>query len=377
MKIMHFPLAIAVGCSLGMASHSLAQTTGIPRLKDAFKGDFLVGAALNAAQFTSENELEANIIKQQFDCISPENCLKWESVHPEPGQYDFTLADQYVEFGQKNGMIIIGHNLIWHNQIPQWVFQDGHGKPVDRNTLLARMHDHIFTVVGRYKGKIHGWDVVNEALDEDGSLRQSPWLKILGPDYLVKAYQFAHEADPAAELYYNDYSLENLPKQKGAISLIKSLRAQGVQVAAIGLQGHYNLTWPAPGAIDETISAFAQLGVKVMITELDINMLPSATRSQSAEVSLHFAARGDLNPYTNGLPDQIQQQLAQRYSSIFKVFMKDRADLTRVTFWGVTDGDSWLNNWPIPGRTAYPLLFDRTGQPKPAFNAVIQTAGTP
>jgi endo-1,4-beta-xylanase len=363
---------------------SFLATTGVntraaeaPTLKDAFKNDFLIGAALNASQFSEENRMEASIVKQQFNCISPENCLKWESVHPEPGRFDFSQADRYVAFGQNNGMTVIGHNLIWHNQTPKWVFEDDQGNPVDRATLLARMHDHIFTVVGRYRGKIHGWDVVNEAVDEDGSLRQSPWFKILGEGYLLKAYQFAHEADPGAELYYNDYSLENMPKQRGAIALIKKLQSQGVRIAAVGLQGHYNMNWPSTHDIDETISAFATLGVKVNVTELDINMLPSPTRSQAAEVAMHFALRGDLNPYTNGLPDAVEQQLAHRYSDIFRVFLKDRAEINRVTFWGVTDGDSWLNDWPIRGRTSYPLLFDRSGQAKAAFTAVIKTVAQP
>ena len=374
MKTKCTPMASAAVILLAVSLVCTAKATDEPALKDAFKNDFLVGAALNSSQFSEENRMEAAIVGQQFNCISPENCLKWESVHPEPGRYDFSQADRYIEFGQKHGMTIIGHNLIWHNQTPKWVFEDGRGNPVDRNTLLARMHDHILTVVGRYKGKIHGWDVVNEAVDEDGALRKSSWFNILGEDYLLKAYQFAREADPDAELYYNDYSLENMPKQKGAIELVQKLQTQGVHIAAVGLQGHYNLTWPTAAEIDQTISAFAKLGVKVNITELDINMLPSATRSQAAEVAMHLAMRGDLNPYTNGLPDSVGQQLAQRYSDIFKALVRDRAEINRVTFWGVTDGDSWLNDWPIHGRTAYPLLFDRSGQPKPAFTAVIKTA---
>ncbi len=370
-------LAVTTALSLVVFTGSVAKASDAPTLKDTFKSDFLVGVALNAGQITGQNAAEAAIVKQQFDCISPENCLKWESVHPKPGQYDFSLADQYVDFGRKNGMVIIGHNLIWHSQTPRWVFQDDKGNPVDRDTLLARMRDHIFTVVGRYRGKIHGWDVVNEAVDEDGSLRHSPWFKILGEDYLLKAYQFAHEADPDAELYYNDYSLENLSKRNGAVALIKKLQAQGVHITAIGLQGHYNLTWPTPEAMDETISTFAGLGIKVMITELDMNMLPSATRSQAAEVSMHFKSSAELNPYTNGLPQSVQQQLTQRYADVFRTLMKHRGEISRVTFWGVTDGNSWLNDWPIRGRTAYPLLFDRSGIPKPAFLAVIQTAKQP
>ena len=356
-----------------LATSGFAQTT----LKAAFKNDFLIGAALNEAEFTGQNTNAVALVKAQFDTISPENALKWEAVHPKPDQYNFGPADQYVEFGQKNGMFVIGHNLVWHSQTPKWVFQDEKGNPVDRDTLLARMSNHISTVVGRYKGKIGGWDVVNEALNEDGTLRDSPWKKIIGEDYLLKAYQFAHEADPQAELYYNDYSLENAPKRNGAIVLIKKLQAQGVHIAGVGLQGHYKMDWPSPVQVDETIAAFSPLGVKVMITELDLNLLPAATQSQAAEVSMNFALRAELNPYTNGLPAAVQQQLAQRYADLFAVFVKHHDVVSRVTFWGVTDGDSWLNNWPVKGRTAYPLLFDRNCQPKPAFNAVIQTSKLP
>jgi endo-1,4-beta-xylanase len=344
-----------------------AQTT----LKDAYKNDFLIGAALNESEFTGQNSNAVAIIKTQFNTISPENVLKWESVHPRSGEFDFTAADRYVEFGEKNKMFIIGHNLIWHNQTPRWVFQDDQGNPLGRDALLARMREHIFTVVGRYKGKINGWDVVNEAVNEDGTLRESQWKKIIGEDYLLKAYQFAQEADPAAELYYNDFSLENLPKQNGAIALVKKLQAQGVPVAAVGLQGHYKMDWPTTNQVDETITAFSKLDVKVMITELDLDVLPAPTRNQGAEVAMNFALQTRLNPYTNGLPDAVQQKLAQRYADLFSVFVQHRDSISRVTFWGVTDAGSWLNNWPVKGRTAYPLLFDRHYQPKPAFAAVI------
>jgi endo-1,4-beta-xylanase len=356
-----------------LATSGFAQTT----LKAAFKNDFLIGAALNEAEFTGQNPNAAALVKVQFDTISPENVLKWESVHPKPDQYNFGPADQYVEFGRKNGMFVIGHNLVWHSQTPKWVFQDDKDNPVDRDTLLARMSNHIATVVGRYQGKIGGWDVVNEALNEDGTLRESSWKKIIGEDYLLKAYQFAHAADPQAELYYNDYSLENAPKREGAIALIKKLQAQGVHIAGVGLQGHYKMDWPTPAQVDETIAAFSHLGVKVMITELDMDVLPPATRSQSAEVSMNFALQAKLNPYTNGLPDDVQQQLAKRYADLFTVFVKHKDCVSRVTFWGVTDRGSWLNDWPVKGRTAYPLMFNRDGSPKPAFNAIVQVAGAP
>ena len=355
------------------ATHVHAQ----PALKDAYKDYFLIGAALNEAQVSGTDSCEVALIKAQFNTVSPENILKWGFVHPEPNKYDFGPGDRYVEFGRKNRMFIVGHNLIWHHQTPAWVFQDDKGNPVDRVTLLARMREHIWNVVGRYKGKIGGWDVVNEALDEDGTLRKSPWLQIIGEDYLLKAYQFAHKADPQAQLYYNDYLLENPQKREGAIALIKKLQSQGVHIAAIGLQGHYRMTWPTTAEVDETIQVFSSLGLKVMITELDMDVLPPATRSQAAEVGMNFELQAKLNPYTNGLPDSVQQTLAKRYADLFAVFLKHRDSITRVTFWGVTDANSWLNFWPVNGRTSHPLLFDRHCLSKPAFDAVIQAVRHP
>jgi endo-1,4-beta-xylanase len=358
---------------LAIAAAAVSTAQAQPALKDVFKDYFRIGAALSPAPFEERNAQEAALVKAQFNTISPENVLKWVIVHPQPDRYDFAPADRYVEFGVKNHMFIIGHCLVWHSQVPKWVFEDAKGAPLTREALLERMHDHIRTVVGRYKGKIAGWDVVNEALNEDGTLRQTPWLKIIGPDYIERAFQFAHEADPAAELYYNDYSVENEAKRNGAVALIQKLKSEGVPVAAIGLQGHDHMDWPTVEQQDATIAAFAALGVKANITEFDIDVLPRATRQQGADVGMHAAADAKLNPYANGLPDEVQQALAKRYADLFRVFEKYRGTVTRVTFWGVSDRDSWLNNWPVPGRTSYPLLFDRDCRPKPAFKAVVGT----
>ncbi len=344
-----------------------------PALQDVLRENFLVGAALNEAQFTAQDPARVRMITRHFNTITAENVLKWESVNPRPGQYDFTTSDRYVAFGEKHGMFIVGHTLIWHSQTPDWVFQDAQGRPLDRVGLLHRMRKHINTVVGRYKGRIGGWDVVNEALKEDGSLRDSPWRKIIGDDYIQQAFMFAHAADSQAELYYNDYSLENAPKREGAAALVRKLQAAGVRITAIGTQQHVKLDWPTVAQVDDTFNRFAGLGVKVMVTELDVDVLPLATRETGADVGQRVAADPTLNPYPDGLPEVMQQKLARRYAELFAVYRKHRGTLTRVTFWGVTDGDSWLNNWPVKGRTAYPLLFDRAGQAKPAFSAVIKT----
>lgn len=343
-------------------------------LKDAYQQDFLVGAAVNGAQFTEKDARGAALIKNQFNSITPENALKWENIHPRLDTYAFDLPDEYVAFGEQNHMFIVGHCLVWHHQIPDEVFRDAQGKLVTREVLLQRMRDHIHTVVGRYKGRINSWDVVNEALNDDGTLRQSLWLKIIGEDYIEKAFEYAHEADPQAQLTYNDYSLENEPKRNGALALIEKLKAKGVPITSVGLQGHDSLSWPSVEQQDATITAFEKLGVKVVISELDIDVLPRAANQDTADITTNIKANASLNPYVNGLPDSVQQALAQRYAELFAVFLKHRDLISRVTFWGVTDGDSWRNDWPVKGRTSYPLLFDRNGQPKPAFDAVIRAA---
>ena len=370
MRSIVVPLIILAALGLPADADSQQQ----PSLKDAYKGCFLVGAALNADEFTGRDARDAEIVKTQFNATTPEDVLKWERVHPEPGRYDFDLPDQYVAFGEKNHMFIVGHTLVWHQQTPKWVFEDAKGNPLGRDALLKRLHDHIATVVGRYKGRINGWDVVNEALNDDGTLRETPWLKIIGEDYIAKAFEFAHEADPQAEMYYNDYSLPNKAKLKGAIELIRKLKAQGVPITGVGLQGHYKLDWPSAEDVDAAIAAFANLVVKVMITELDIDVLPPAMQYRGADISLNVELQPKLNPYVNGLPDSVQQKLAKRYADLFRVFLKHRRTVARVTFWGVTDASSWLNRWPVRGRTSYPLLFGRDGRPVPAFYAVIKVA---
>jgi endo-1,4-beta-xylanase len=367
---------VAGACLLASACAVAAgpDTAEGPALKDVFRDAFLIGAALNADQFHERDARGAALVRRHFNATTPENVLKWEQVHPELGRYDFANADRYVEFGRANGMFIIGHTLVWHSQTPRWVFSDGAGRPVSRDTLLARMRDHIQTVVARYRGRIKGWDVVNEALNEDGTLRATPWLQIIGKDYLVKAFEFARAADPEAELYYNDYSLENAPKRIGAIELVRQLRAAGATVHGIGSQGHNRMDWPTVAQQDSTIAAFASLGLQVMITELDVDVLPPVGEYRGADISYRAELQDKLNPYRHALPESVQQALARRYAELFGVYLKHKDAISRVTFWGVSDADSWLNNWPVRGRTSYPLLFGRDGLPKPAFHAVVRVA---
>lgn len=342
-----------------------------PSLKEVFEEDFLIGAAINNRQVDGEDKQAVALVKEHFNTITPENMLKWERVHPKPNAYNFQPVDNYVALGKENDMFIIGHTLVWHQQTPSWVFEDEKGNPASKDTLLNRMQQHIATVAGRYQDKIDGWDVVNEALNEDGSLRQTKWSAIIGEDYLSRAFTFAHDAAPNAELYYNDYNLWKPSKREGAIRIVKKLKEKGIRIDGIGMQGHYSLTSPPIDEIEASILAFSRLGVKVMVTELDIDVLPRPG-NQGADLNESFGENSEYNPYPNGLPDAVQKQLAKRYTELFALFHKHREKISRVTFWGVADHQSWLNNWPVRGRTNYPLLFGRDFQPKPAFEAVIR-----
>ena len=328
-------------------------------LKDLMPKGMVIGVAVNQRQFEGVDAAAADIITKQFNQISPENVLKFQPTQPAADRYTFEAADRYVQFGVERRMQVIGHTLVWHSQTGAWVFQGDDGKPADRDTLLARMRDHIRTVMGRYKGRIHGWDVVNEAIDEDGSMRKSPWQAGIGDDFVAKAFEFAHEADPDAELYYNDFNLEKSAKRAGVIKLVKDLQARKLRIDGIGNQAHWRLDTPAIEEIDKALVELHATGLKVMYTELDINLLPNTPRGADPAVA---------NPYANGLPDDVQRQLARRYADVFGVFLKHRDAVTRVTFWGLSDADSWLNR----GRMNYPLLWDRQRQPKPAFTAVVE-----
>ncbi len=254
------------------------------------------------------------------------------------------------------------------------VFVDKDGKDVSREVLIERMKNHIYTVVGRYKGRVNGWDVVNEAIEDDGSFRKSKFYQIIGEDYIRLAFQFAHEADPKAELYYNDYSMSKKEKRDAVVAMVKNLQSQGVKIDGIGMQGHMTMDFPTLDEEEKSIIAFAGTGVKVMITELDLTVLPPPSNKVSADVALSYEYRKQLNPYPDGLPDSVAQAAHDRYAALFKLFLKHADKIERVTVWGLTDGQSWRNNWPIPGRTDYPLLFDRNYQPKPIVETIIKEA---
>jgi len=344
-----------------------------PAMKDEFKDKFLLGAAVNNEVVNGKDQKAVAIVQQHFNTITAEDEMKWERIHPKLDEYTFKNADRFVEFGQKNNMFIIGHTLIWQSQIPEWAFYDQSKKLIGREAMLARMKDHIYTVVGRYKGKVHGWDVVNEALSDEGPLNKSKWLETIGEDFIAKAFEYAHDADPSAELYYNDYSLDKPSKRDATVRLVKDLQSKGLRIDGVGIQGHWGIDYPLEEEFDAFVNAISALKIKVMVTELDVDILPPAFNYFGADINKQAELRKELNPYAESLPDSAQVKLTKRYNEIFSMLLKHTGKISRVTFWGVYDGTSWLNNWPILGRTSYPLLFDRNYQPKPAFYSVLKT----
>ncbi|HVR35767.1 MAG TPA: endo-1,4-beta-xylanase, partial [Methylomirabilota bacterium] len=370
-------------------------------LKDAFKDRFLVGTAINRSIATGSAGFRRSLedvnkdialTREQFNQITAENDMKWQLIHPREGAngYEFGPADAFVNFGLSNNMYLVGHTLVWHSQTPNWVFagtnpppesageppQDGGfggsrrgytGPRASREELLERMRDHIHTVAGRYKGKVKAWDVVNEALTDSGTtnvLRDSLWLQIIGPDYIAKAFQYAHEADPDAILRYNDYGLENPVKRRKLITLIKSLQEQEVPIHAIGTQAHMNVSNAGFDYMDAALTEMATLGLPIHVTELDINGAVGGQRSNSAEISQNAATT------QGGLVDESEKRLADAYEGVFRAFLKHQDNVEMVTFWGVNDAVSWR-------RRGQPLLFDGDNQPKPAFDAVIAEARKP
>lgn len=382
-------LMLMIGFQTGCSS-TQGQQDSIPSLSEAYKDDFLMGTALNRAQILSATpealrdtlrvDRRGYFMEQQihpdpkglevglkhFNVITPENVMKWEEIHPEPGTYNFEAADRLVEIAEANGKEIVAHTLVWHSQTPDWVFEDEEGNELSREALLERMRDHIHTIVGRYKGKIMGYDVVNEAFNGDGSFRESKWYNIIGEDFIAKAFEYAHEADPDAQLYYNDYQMENPEKRAGIHKHLEKMIADDVPIHGVGSQSHFSINnMPDYEQIEKSITEFADLGIDVMITELDLNVLPASVYEYDQD------NRQDL--YKDGLPEDVQQKLTEVYTDLFEIYLDHSEILTRVTFWGVSDDGSWLNYLPFE-QTNYPLLFDRNKDPKPAFDALIELA---
>lgn len=412
MKLRYHTLALATLTLLANSPSVQAQEPAPqkPTLKDAYKGDFLVGVAVNRPIVThsdvkadnvrrTNEQVEKDIAttKEQFNQISPENDLKWQLIHPREGKdgYNFGPADAFVQFGIDNHQEIIGHTLVWHGQTPPWVFAGTHvaeapkqdapraGAPganrpgggrrmmgfdpsqphASREELLERMREHIHTVVGRYKGKIKVWDVVNEAISDGGPdvLRKTAWSEIIGPDFIDKAFEYAHEADPDAILRYNDYGLENPEKRKKLITLITGLQERKIPVTAIGSQTHISATSPSYEELERTIVELASLGLPIHITELDVNTAERGQQNVGADVTNNAGVTG------GGQVDKALERQADQYANLFKICLKHKDSVKMITLWGVNDAVSWR-------AAGKPLLFDGENQPKPAFEAVLKVA---
>ena len=357
-----------------LASAAFAQKGNksevLPSFQSTLGKHFLIGVAVDTRLPAGQDPAAEAVVKEQFNQVVAENCMKGEENHPEVNRFDFTDGDKLVDWAERNGKTVIGHCLVWHSQPPKWMFTDANGKTVSREVLIGRMYNHIMTVVTHYKGKIKGWDVVNEAFEDDGSYRKSPYYNIIGPEFIELAFQFAHEADPNVELYYNDYSTAKPGKREAIRKLVHNLKAKGLRIDAVGMQSHNGYNYPDYAEYEKSIEAFAAEGVKVMMTELDVNMLPNPEGFGGAEISQNFELQAKYNPYVKGLDKKAQKLFNQRYLDLFKIIERHKDVISRVTFWGVNDGHTWLNDWPIKGRTNYPTLIDRNNQLKPVVKDI-------
>ncbi len=369
-----------------VAGAALAQPA---TLRDAYRDYWDMGVSVNQWQVKANSEslvMQQNFSKdtpadqtkdwetivRHFNYVVAENCMKCEVIHPKEGVYDFTLADQFVDKARAAGLKVLGHCLIWHSQCAPWFHYDEQGNLVSPEVLKQRMREHIYTIVNHFKGRVQAWDVVNEAFEDDGTLRKSLFYQILGEDYIPLAFQYAHEADPNAELYYNDYSMNKASKVEGVARFFAPLIRQGLPVTAIGMQGHMVLE--GNNYVEEyehSIQTIRNLGVKTFFSEVDLSVLPNPYGFAGANVSDRFAYRPEMDPYKDGLTAEKKQEVQDFWVRFFQMLTRHRDDILRVNFWCLTDGCSWRNDFPIKGRTDYATLFDRQGQPKPEVQAII------
>ena len=382
LKIMNVSIK---SCKLRFITFCMAAILSLPALaqntlKEAYKDAFKMGCAVNTQIVSGRDNRSAQIILKQFNAVSPENDLKPEVLHPQPDEWNFQAADRYVQFAKDNGLWALGHTLVWHNQTPDFFFNHADGTPKNHDEMVETMRSYIKKVAGHFAGKVNAWDVVNEIIDNDGSYRKTLWTNAFGGDgdeVVRLAFQFAHEYDPNAELYYNDFNVWRPAKRDGIARMVRMLQKNGIKIDGIGIQAHWGLNFPKNEYITAAIDTFATLGVKVMITELDVDVLPITKEGQVIGKSLQDPLyqleefETFLDPYKNGLPDDVERLLTNRYAELMRIFYDRRDKIDRVTIWGLHDGMSWKNDYPIPNRTNYPLLFYRDRTPKPAFDAVL------
>ena len=343
----------------GYSQNNASGDLSVKGLKDYYAKYFPIGVAVSPQVIKGTT---GEFILKQFNSITPENAMKMGPIHPLENRYNWNDADAIVDFAQANGLKVRGHNLCWHEQTPRWLFKDSLGNQVTKKVLLQRLKDHITAVVSRYKGKIYAWDVVNEAIDDDKSnfLRNSEWLQICGEEFISKAFEYAHEADPSAQLFYNDYNTENPEKMERVYKLLKMLVDAKVPINGVGLQAHWSIFEPSENELRTTIKKFSSLGLKVQFTELDISIYPW----EKLRRELKTDEADQLTP-------ELEKKQIEKYKMVFDVFREFRSVITGVTFWNVSDKYTWLDNYPVRGRKNYPLLFDQNLQPKKAYREVV------
>lgn len=353
------PLAagLLLACTALLGSQRPAADKG---LKDYYQDYFPVGVAVAPRSLRGA---EAALIRREFNSLTPENAMKMGPIHPEENRYYWTDADSIVNFAQANKLRVRGHALCWHEQTPRWLFKDAAGKQVTKEVLLQRLKSHIEAVAGRYKGRVYAWDVVNEAIADDPQqfLRDSEWYRICGEDFIVKAFEYAHAADPKAVLFYNDYNTERPEKRERVYRLLKKLKDAKVPIHGVGLQGHWSIFEPTEAELRKAIEQFSSLGLQVQITELDVSVYPWEKERREKRP-------GESDAYTA----ELARKQAAQYQMFFRVFRDYKKTLTGVTFWNVSDRYTWLDTYPVPGRKNHPLLFDQNLQPKPAYQQVVK-----
>ena len=372
---MHKKHTLSLLLLAGSLSVNAAQDQG---LKNTFADSFKMGVAVNQDIVTGKNAAAQSIIAKQFNTVTLENAMKAEVIYPQKGKVNFSGADAFIDFAKQNNMFTVAHTLVWHNQTPDWFFTNSKNEPNTPAEQLEQMRKHIELVAGRYKNKVDAWDVVNEVIADDGSYRPTVWVNRVGDgDTMVKAaFKYAQQYSPNTELYYNDFNAWRPEKRDGIIRMIKMLQKEGIRIDGIGIQAHWGLNFPKMQYIEQAIDAYAALGIKVMITELDIDVLPLTKEGQITGTDMmkpqfqleEFETY--LDPYKNGLPSDVEAQLNARYKALFELFYAKRDKIDRVTFWGLHDGMSWKNDYPIPNRTNYPLLWDRNLNPKPIIKTI-------
>jgi endo-1,4-beta-xylanase len=330
-------------------------------LKDYYRNYFDVGTSVSPNALKTD---EAALLTSQFNSLTAENVMKMGPIHPNESEYNWAPADAIVEFAQSNQIKMRGHTLCWHNQTPKWLFVNAAGDTVSKEVLLNRLKDHITTIVSRYKGKVFAWDVVNEAISDskDEFYRKSVWYKICGEEFIAKAFQYAHEADPDALLFYNDYNEINPVKREKIIKMVSDLKKAGVPIHGIGLQGHWAISEPTTTELEKTLSDFSKLGLTLHITELDLSVYPKE----------HNARQKKAEDYNTEYTADKEARQAEQYKMCFELFRKYKNSISSVTFWNISDRHSWLDNFPVRGRKDYPLLFDKDLKPKKAFWEVVK-----